>query len=426
MTVSARKLAANRANAQASTGPRTAAGKAHSARNAVRHGLYGRAWARPAVSCAIEQWGQRIAGDATGEERQLAYAVAAAQVELDRAGEARRRLYADPHVAPLVAVGGWNGPPAPECDFEVLEELLSDTVHRLDAIARCEQGAAARRRRAWRALDALRTGEPLPPPRVRRLPPYPRGARLPRLPQLFGRVIKFAGVPRWAWWRPDPLDEPPKPRRTRRRKAPPQAAGELELLVAAAVRASPGPQVHDLCEAKPPAPPAPEPEPLTQDFHETKPPGPPAPGPGPTKELRQTNPPHAEHPPSPAGLAGGSISSRTMDRRVEPGGDAGERVAPPSPPTQHFYETKPPQPPPQPAASPPAPPATPSAPAAPQGAAIDRRRWGARPTPLPTCRAGPCRWNGELPADHWSYRGWRSLRSHARPASRGPPAWFVG
>ena len=42
-TVSERKLAANRANAQRSTGPRTAAGKARSSLNALRHGILARA-----------------------------------------------------------------------------------------------------------------------------------------------------------------------------------------------------------------------------------------------------------------------------------------------------------------------------------------------------------------------------------------------
>ncbi|MEQ9448247.1 MAG: hypothetical protein RLN70_04970, partial [Rhodospirillaceae bacterium] len=41
MIVSDAKAAANRANAQASTGPRTRAGKAAIARNAQSHGLYG-------------------------------------------------------------------------------------------------------------------------------------------------------------------------------------------------------------------------------------------------------------------------------------------------------------------------------------------------------------------------------------------------
>ena len=38
--ISARKLAANRANAQKSTGPRTAEGKARACHNAVKHGLF--------------------------------------------------------------------------------------------------------------------------------------------------------------------------------------------------------------------------------------------------------------------------------------------------------------------------------------------------------------------------------------------------
>jgi hypothetical protein len=47
--VSAAKLAANRANAQHSTGPRTEEGKARSSRNAVKHGLFSQAAAESAA-----------------------------------------------------------------------------------------------------------------------------------------------------------------------------------------------------------------------------------------------------------------------------------------------------------------------------------------------------------------------------------------
>ena len=51
----------------------------------------GATWADPAISRAIEQVGCVLAGEATGPERELAYAVAAAQVDLARAREAGRK-----------------------------------------------------------------------------------------------------------------------------------------------------------------------------------------------------------------------------------------------------------------------------------------------------------------------------------------------
>jgi hypothetical protein len=418
--ISQRKLAANRANARASTGPRTAAGKARSARNAVRHGLSAATWADPAIGRAIEQLGSRFAGEAVGEEQALAYAVATAQVDLGRAREAGRKVCAELCIAAALARALFPpGTPAavgPDEDPQQLEELLSDAVYELEAIKRYEGRAFARRERAIRALDAKRTGEAPP---LRRLP-RPRGLRLPRwhLPNPDSRVIRFEGLPRWAWWRPDPLDEEPKRRRAPRRKAATDIPGELELLVSSALLApacfgKPGldgnielsnqtsnqaNQSLDLASAPTPAGAEIEQLPKTnlivtdptntsvEPDAVTVPHGleesPPVaeltmslPGDGINEESSETNPPQG-------GAAGGVQASPAPDPSA-----AGPPADPPL--TQQSSETKP------------------------------RRGW-AKPTPLPTCRVGPCRWEGEMPADHWGYRSWRYWRLAAQIAGFGP------
>src|SRR5882724_10564135 len=57
---SERKCAANRRNARASTGPRTAAGKARVARNARRHGLNVAVAADPVLAREVEALAQAI------------------------------------------------------------------------------------------------------------------------------------------------------------------------------------------------------------------------------------------------------------------------------------------------------------------------------------------------------------------------------
>jgi hypothetical protein len=61
---SARKVAANRRNAKASTGPRSPQGKARSAQNAHKHGLTLPVGANPQAARAIESLTHAIAGAA--------------------------------------------------------------------------------------------------------------------------------------------------------------------------------------------------------------------------------------------------------------------------------------------------------------------------------------------------------------------------
>jgi hypothetical protein len=90
---SARKIKANRANAQASTGPKTARGKLRSAQNSRRHGLSLSVTSDPVLSGRVEALARKIAGDTAGHNiYQLARRVAEAQVELQRVRYARLKL----------------------------------------------------------------------------------------------------------------------------------------------------------------------------------------------------------------------------------------------------------------------------------------------------------------------------------------------
>lgn len=90
--VSARKIEANRANAQASTGPKTARGKARSARNALRHGLSLSVWADPNLAKEVRALALKLAANQSIEVLQDALLVAETQIELNRIRRARRNL----------------------------------------------------------------------------------------------------------------------------------------------------------------------------------------------------------------------------------------------------------------------------------------------------------------------------------------------
>jgi len=90
------KITANRANARASTGPKTADGRARAARNALRHALSIPVCSNPALSEEVETLAREIAGSGANEETQeLARRVAEAQIDLRRVRYARHKLLSD-------------------------------------------------------------------------------------------------------------------------------------------------------------------------------------------------------------------------------------------------------------------------------------------------------------------------------------------
>ena len=96
MRPSARERA-NRRNAKASTGPRTAAGKASVAKNALRHGLGVPALRDPVLSEEIDRLARLIAGERADPARlEGARQIAEAQIDLRRVRRARCALLADP------------------------------------------------------------------------------------------------------------------------------------------------------------------------------------------------------------------------------------------------------------------------------------------------------------------------------------------
>src|SRR5947207_703029 len=96
----ARQIAANRRNAQRSTGPRSAAGKSISSRNALRHGLSLPQEKDAATNAAIEALAQLIAVDHSDNRKSMnVEEAAAALLDLIRIRKVRNEMLASMDLA---------------------------------------------------------------------------------------------------------------------------------------------------------------------------------------------------------------------------------------------------------------------------------------------------------------------------------------
>ena len=152
---SARKVETNRANARRSTGPKTRAARARSARNALRHGLSLSVRLDSKLDEEVKTMARQIAGShGEGTLLDLACLVAEALIELRRVRFLRHQFLCEAlsNVAsfktrPEMFLGTCEG-------RDGIAAIFSVNASRLIALDRYERRAISRRKSAMRKLRA--------------------------------------------------------------------------------------------------------------------------------------------------------------------------------------------------------------------------------------------------------------------------------
>ncbi|HYC18048.1 MAG TPA: hypothetical protein VEC94_12650 [Pseudolabrys sp.] len=149
---SARKISANRANAEASTGPKGARGKSKASQNARYHGLSVSISADSAYDAKREILAGEIAGQSANYEMlELAHHCATACVDLMRIRRVRLELFG--MNLPLGEMEVLKTDPSRAGEFVA---KLYELTKELELIDRYERRALSRRKFAIRKLDVLR------------------------------------------------------------------------------------------------------------------------------------------------------------------------------------------------------------------------------------------------------------------------------
>jgi hypothetical protein len=156
---SERQLRANRANAQASTGPKTRRGKIRAAQNARRHGLSLSVLTDPLLCEDAETLACALAGEQASDALlEAARRASEAQIDLVRIRRARhdllvRRLQKVQPTPEASRTSNLSEPKSPQNKSTV---MLTEIPEEFTLLDRYERRALSRRKFAIRELDALR------------------------------------------------------------------------------------------------------------------------------------------------------------------------------------------------------------------------------------------------------------------------------